>query len=96
MLASVIENLFSQIHAGKWSFRVQLGNMIHVITKDRGLHVLGIDHVIRDKQKILAFDPFVFGTDRLKLFDGPNIGVAVEDQVQHRHEVRFTGAKTAV
>ena len=55
------------------------------------------DHVIRHEQELLAGDPVVVLGDDRGEFGDPACGrVALEDQVQHGHEVALAAAEAAV
>ena len=71
-------------------------NVIDVAAEDCRLHVAGTDHVIRHQQKLLVLNPLVFVADRRQFGDGPHHGIVLEQQMQHRHEVRLTRTKAAV
>ena len=70
---------------------------IDIAAEDARLHVVGADHVIGHEQELLAGDPVVvLGDDRGEFGDAAGRRVALEDQVQHGHEVALTAAEAAV
>lgn len=53
--------------------------------------------MVGHQKKFFALDPFVvFGDRRGQFFDTPSLWNALENQVEHRHEVAFAAAKAAV
>ena len=70
---------------------------VHVAAQDARLHVVGVDHVVGHQQELLAGQPVVvLLDDRGQLRDPPGRRVALQDQVQHGHEVALAAAEAAV
>ena len=61
------------------------------------LQVLRSQQMVGHHQELLSCYPLaVFGDHLGQLGDGARVGIACQDQVQYRHEVAFTTAKTPV
>ncbi len=61
------------------------------------LHALCPNHVVGNQQEVLSVQPgVVFRDDVGELLLRPRVGVALEQQVQDRHEVRLTRAERAM
>jgi hypothetical protein len=61
------------------------------------LHARGVDHVVGHQQDVVALHPLaVLRHRRCQLGDGPGLRVALQQQVQHRHEMRLAAAEAAV
>ena len=70
---------------------------VDVTSEDSRLHVVGANHVIWHEQELLAGDPVVvLGDDRGKFRNSACSSVALEDQVQHGHEVALAAAEAAM
>ena len=70
---------------------------VHVAAQDARLHVVGVDHVVGHQQELLAGQPVVVLLDDPgQLGDRPGRRVALQDQVQHGHEVALAAAEAAV
>ena len=77
--------------------RVLLGDVGDVAAEDGGVERLRVGQVIRHEQELAAGEPLVvLGDDVGEAFLAAGVGVALKDGVQHRHEVRLTGAEGAV
>ena len=73
------------------------GDIAGVAPEHARLDARRTDHVIGHKQDVLALHPVVVpGNCRRQFINGARLGVALKQQVQHRHEVRFTAAEAAV
>ena len=93
----VAEKALGEIDAWDRRIGVDPANEIDVTAEDARLHVVGADHVIRHEQELLAGDPVVvLGDDRGEFRDAACRRIALEDQVQHGHEVALTATEAAV
>ena len=93
----VAEQAFRKIDAGDRRIGVNAADELDVTAEDARLHVVGANHVIRHEQEFLAGDPVaVFGDDRCEFRDAACRRVALEDQVEHGHEVALPAPETAV
>ena len=96
----VPEQALGQVKARHRCVRVQLAHMLGVVAQDGRLHVALADHVVGHHQELAAAGPAVaccqphhrVGQFRYR----PGLGVAGQQQVEHRHEVRLARAKRAV
>ena len=70
---------------------------IDIAAENAGLHAFRADRVIGNEQKFFACDPFVMFDDRwCEFVDATGGGVALQDQVEDRHEVAFAATKAAM
>ena len=70
---------------------------IDVAPKNARLHIVSGDHVVRNQQELLTFDPRIVLLDHGgKLWNPSGRRVARKDQVQNRHEVALTATEAAV
>ena len=72
-------------------------DMLDVTVQDALFHTGGADHVIRNKQKLLAACPFGMTRDHVfHVLDRPSSGVTFQDELQDCHEVALPAAEAAV
>jgi hypothetical protein len=94
--AGVLEELLAQVDRRDRRVRMHPAHMLDVATQDGGLHVLGPHHVVGHQQEPPLAQPVEARDHRGQFGQGPGLGHVLQQQVQHRHEVRFPGAETAV
>src|SRR5437870_2943055 len=93
----VAEQSFSEVHAGDRSIRMCPPYEIDVAAQDTRLHVMSADHVVRHQQELLAPEPLVvLGDDGGQFRDAACGWIALQDQMQHSHEVAFSTPEAAV
>ena len=95
-LARILEQALGQVEAGHRRVGVQLAHELGVLAEDGRLHVPRADHVVRHQQELAAMRPAVARHDIGQFGDRARLGVAGQQQVEHRHEVALAGAETAV
>ena len=77
--------------------RVLLGDVGHVAAEDSRVEGLRVGEMVRHEQERAACEPaVVLGHDIGEALLAAGVGVALEDRVEHRHEVRLAGAEGAV
>jgi hypothetical protein len=70
---------------------------VGIAAENARLHVVRAEHVVRHQQHPLAADPGVVPGDHAgQLGDRPGGRVALQDQVDNRHEMALAAAETAV
>ena len=69
---------------------------LQVTTEESRLDTLGAHEVVVDGEQLAVEDLAVLRHFLLETGQGAGLRVASEEQVQHRHEVRLTGAEGAV
>jgi hypothetical protein len=82
---------------GVGAFGYVAADEVHVAAQDARLHVVGADHVVRHQQEPLAGQPTVVLRDHPSQFrDRAGGRVALQDQVQHGHEMALAATEAAV
>ncbi len=71
-------------------------DVLNVAAEDRRLEALGADEVVGHQQEPGVGEPAVAGDEVGELVPGAGGDVAVEQRVQHGHEVALAGAERAV
>ena len=87
----------AQEHRRQWSAGFGGRHPLDVPAEDLLLHRPGVEEVDGHQQEPLAGQRrFVAVEGRMELALGPGGGMALQEQVEHSHEVRLAGAKAAV
>ena len=77
--------------------RVLLGDVGHVAAEDGRVEGLRVGEVVGHQEELAASEPAVMlGHDVGEALLAAGVGVALQDGVEHRHEVRLAGAEGAV
>ena len=93
----VAEQALGQVHARQRRRRVGPADEVGIAAENARLHVVRAEHVVRHEQDPLAADPGVVPGDHAgQLGDRPGGRVALQDQVDDRHEMALSAAETAV
>jgi len=95
-LARVGEELLVREQARDGRRGVLGADVLDVAEEDRLLDRAVADHVEVQLEQLLLADEVVLGPERVQLGDPPGVLAAVEQEAQHRHEVRLAGAEAAV
>ena len=67
---------------------------IDIATQDTRLHIVRADHMVRHQQELLIVCPgIVFADDRCQLRNAPSRRVALQNEVQHGHEMALPTPK---
>src|SRR5215471_16867550 len=70
---------------------------IDIATEDTRLHIVRADHVVRYQQELFLVCPcIVFADDRCQLRNAPSRHIALQNEVQHGHEMALATSKAAV
>ena len=78
-------------------FGMELLNALHVTAQNGRLHAVLADHVVREQEETLPLGPVVVrGHHRRQRRNRTRPRVALQQQVQHGHEMTFAAAETAV
>ena len=68
-----------------------------VVSENPGFHIVRIDHVIGHQQELFTDQPvIVFLDDGGQFGNSPRCRVALQNQVQHSHEMAFAAAEAAM
>ena len=75
---------------------MELAHMVGILPKNGALHVTCTDHVVRHQQEFFAVRPSMLRDHTGQLRYRTRLRIACQNQVQNRHKVTLTRAKTAM
>jgi hypothetical protein len=97
LVLRVRDELIVAVHGRERPAWVLLQHIVDVAAEDGSVEGLGVWQVVRHKQKPAVPEPrIVPGDDVGKALLAAGVRVAVEDGVQHGHEMRLAGSERAV
>ncbi|MBV1800483.1 hypothetical protein [Siccirubricoccus sp. G192] len=95
--AGILEQLLAEVEARRRRRWLDLADMGCVAAQDGAGNVLRPDHVVGHHQEAFPAEPAVVLRHHAReLRHAAGLGVAGQQQVQHRHKVRLTGAERSV
>jgi hypothetical protein len=95
--AGVLEDALGEVHPRHRRLRMEPPYVLHVLPQDRGLHAARPDHVVGHEQEALPREPGpVLRDGGRQLGHRAHVGVVLEHQMQHRHEVALAAPEAPV
>src|SRR5690606_20261646 len=94
--ARAFEKRVATINRRRRSIGAQPPDRLGVVPEDRRLHVLRADQVIRHEEELLLSRPAMPLGDTVKLRLPERRGMAIEEEVQDRHEVALSRTEAPV